>query len=138
MILILIGCNSNNIILKTSYYEGAKNDLKRSYKYDTKNKTFTSEIDGIVTIKNFKMKKKEKLDFIKRFNSVNIHDNYCWKSLETLPEYSWKYEIVFNKKKQMPKCVEMPKYEIYQTYNALKDTIKKKNTITNFFSFELS
>lgn len=122
---ILIGCNSKNIIQKTSYFEGSENNLKHYDEYKTRTRTLISEIDGVVTVKNFRMKNGEKLKFLNTLKALNINDNYCWVSLESLPEYSWKYEIILNEKEPLPKCIQKPKYEVFEAYRVLTDTIKE-------------
>ncbi|MBU8884062.1 hypothetical protein KSK37_13285 [Kaistella sp. DKR-2] len=122
---ILIGCNSKNIIQKTSYLEGSENNLKHYDEYKTRTRTLISEIDGVVTVKNFRMKNGEKLKFLNTLKALNINDNYCWVSLESLPEYSWKYEIILNEKEPLPKCIQKPKYEVFEAYRVLTDTIKE-------------
>ena len=126
LFLILTGCKSQNFTLKSYYYEGVDRDLKRYYEYNTKTKLLTSKIGDSTSIKKFKIKKKEKKEYIIRLQNLNVKENFCWVSLTTLPKYSWKYDIVLNPNKQMTKCTEEPvKYEIYEAFNSMKDKIKK-------------
>lgn len=126
LLIILTGCKSQNFILKTYFFEGANSNLKRYYEYNTRTKLLTSKIGDSASFQKFKIINKEKKEFISKLYNLNIKENFCWVSLTTLPEYSWKYEIELNSKSQMPKCLEEPvKYEIYEAYNLMKDNIKK-------------
>ena len=126
LLIILTGCKSQNFTLKTYYFEGANSNLKRYYEYNTKTKLLTSKIGDSTSVQKFKIKNKEKKEFLSRLYNLNVKENFCWVSHKTLPEYSWKYEIELNSKKQIPKCSEETvKYEIYEAYNLMTDMIKK-------------
>lgn len=126
LLMILTGCKSQNFTLKTNFFEGANSNLKRYYEYNTRTKLLTTKIGDSISFQKFKITNKEKKEFISKLYNLNIKENFCWVSLTTLPEYSWKHEIELNSKRQMPKCLEEPvQYEIYESYNLVKDNINK-------------
>lgn len=124
----LYNCDSSKIIVKSSYYEGKSNELKRYNEYNTKSKKIITIINGVKTEKKISLKPADKKYFKSLVSKLKLNNNFCFKSLNTYPEYIYKYEIILNEKEIMPECEIKPVNNIfYETYNSIKDTIKKRS-----------
>ncbi len=123
---LLCSCKPK-IILKTSFFEGENKDVKRLYEYNTKEKLLTKIENGKKTIQKLYLKNTDKKFIRNNLNKIKIKENFCWISNGTLPDYYYKYEIIFDENGNNAECIDKPiKYEIFETYNAIKDTLKTR------------
>lgn len=126
MSIFLIGCKSKDFILKTYYYEGNNNELKRFYEYNTKDKLYISKVNDSITEKRINLKNREKNAILNKLHDNGVLENFCWLSVDTPSEYHFKYEIILNPQKPMSKCIDSPiQYGLFETYHTVKELIRK-------------
>lgn len=126
LLLLLCSCGPN-IILKTSYYSGTDKKPTRFYEYNLKSKKLTKIDNKITAVQIFKLKNADRKFIKKSLNNVGIDNNFCWISNSTSPKYYYKYEIILGEKSESENCVSTPiKYEIFEAFHTIKDTIRKR------------
>lgn len=126
--LFLLESCSNRFILRKTYMIGEENISSRVNEYNIKSKTITIKTINSTKVKSFILKQKDYKFFYETLKNVGVSNNFCWTSIENYPKYSYKYEIIFNEKRIMSNCTAKPvKYEIYDSFNKIIDSINKIN-----------
>lgn len=126
VIFTLTSCN-NKFILRKTYYTGKENIMSQLTEIDTKKKNVFVRTKDSTETKSVMISNREHKLFNEIIKNAGITENFCWVSAGKFPEYSYKYEIILDRKKDNNNCTLKPvRYNVYEAFVEISDIIKKK------------